>query len=131
MTVYDRKKVYNDKKLALCPNNCDYIYFNNDTKKVLCQCEPQKNSSLTTLDKIINGKNLLHNFKVIKKLSNIDVIKCYTKFLTLNGFKNNIGSYIILVIILIYISGLISFLIKGNKILKEKIEKLIKNCENQ
>ena len=131
MTIYDRKKEYNDKNLALCPNNCDYTDYNNETKKVLCQCEPQYNSSLITYDKIINGKKLLHNFKNIKKLINIDVIKCYKNFLTLNGLKNNIGSYIILSIILVHILGLISFLIKGNKLLKEKIEKQISNDKNQ
>ena len=131
LTIYDRKKEYNDKNLALCPNNCDYADYNNEKKKVLCQCEPQYNSSLITLDKIINGKKLLHNFKDIKKFINIDVIQCYKKFLTLNGLKNNIGSYIILSIILIYILGLISFLIKGYKLLTEKMEKIIKNYEIQ
>jgi len=131
MTIYDRKKEYNDKNLALCPDNCNYINYNNETKKVLCECEPQFNSSLITLDKIINGKKLLHNFKDIKKTFNIDVIKCYKKLMSLSGLKNNIGSYIIFSIIIIYIIGLISFLIKGYKLLSEKIEKLIINFKKK
>ena len=125
MTIYDRKKKHNDKNLSLCPENCDYINYNNESKKVLCECEPQFNSTLITLDKIINGKKLLHNFKNIKKWINIDVIKCYKKLMNLTGLKNNIGSYIIVSIILIYIIGLFSFLSKGFKSLTIKIDNII------
>ena len=45
--------------------------------------------------------------------------------MTLRELKKNIGSYIILSIILIYIFGLILFLCKGFKLLKEKIGKII------
>ena len=131
MTIYDRKKEYNDKNLALCPENCNYINYNNETKKVLCECEPQFNSSLVTLDKIINGKKLLHNFRDIKKTLNMGVIKCYKKLMSLSGLKNNIGSYILLSIIIIYIIGLITFLIKGYKLLSSKIEKIIIDSKKQ
>ena len=125
MTLYDRKIAYNHKNLALCLDKCEYINYNNETKKVICQCEPQFNSLLITWDKLINGKKLLHKFIDIKKSINIDIIKCYKKFLNLRELKKNIGSYIILSIILIYIFGLILFLCKGFKLLKEKIEKII------
>ena len=131
MTIYDRKKEYNDKNNALCLENCDYINYNNGTKKVVCQCESQFNLSLISWDKIINGKKLLHNFIDIKKSINIDVIKCFKKFMTKTGFKNNIGSYIILSIIIIYLVCLISFLVKGYKLLIGKINKIIKDNKKQ
>ena len=131
MTLYDRKKEYNDKNLALCAENCEYINYNNETKKVLCQCEPMFNSSLLTLDKIINKKKLLNNFIDIKKSINIDVIKCFKKFMSPEGIKNNIESYIILSIILIYIIGLILFLMKGYKLLFSKIEKIMAKYKEQ
>ena len=34
MTLYDRKKEYNDKNLSLCPNNCDFDGYDNLTQKV-------------------------------------------------------------------------------------------------
>ena len=40
MIIYERKKEYNDKNLALCGNKCVFIEYNNTTKKVICQCEP-------------------------------------------------------------------------------------------
>ena len=101
MTIYEKKKEYNDKNLALCGNKCVFIEYNNTTKKVICQCEPQFNSSLLTLDKIIKKEKLLHNFIDLYTTTNIYVFKCYKKFLSLNGLKKNVGSYILLSTILI------------------------------
>ena len=131
MTVYDRKKEYNDKNYALCSENCDFINYNNETKKVLCQCEPQYNSSLITLDKIINGKKLLNNFIDIKKSINLIVIKCFKKFMSSTGFKNNIGSYMILSIIAINLGGLILFITNGYKLLTKKIDNIIMNFKEK
>ena len=131
MTLYDRKTEYNNKNYSLCSDNCDYINYNNETKKIICQCEPQFNSSLITWDKLINGKKLLHNFLDIKKSTNINVIKCYKKFISLTGLKNNIGNYVILFVMLIYLVGLILFLFIEYKLLKEKIEKIIINYQQK
>ena len=131
MTLYERKKEYNDKNLSLCPNNCDFTGYDNSTKKAKCQCEPQFNSSLINLDNIINKKKLLNNFKDIKKASNIGVIKCYKRFFSKEGFKKNIGSYIILIIVLIFLVGLITFILKGYKILNGTIDNIIKSSEEK
>ena len=131
MTLYDRKKEYNDKNLSLCPNNCDFNGYDNLTKKVKCQCEPQFNSSMINLDNIINKKKLLNNFMDIKKTSNIGVVKCYKKFFSKEGFKKNIGNYIILIITFIFLVGLFTFIFKGFKILNETIDNIIKSSEEK
>ena len=133
MTLYDRKKEYNDKNLSLCPNNCDFNGYDNLTKKVTCQCEPQFNSSLINLDNIINKKKLLNNFIDIQKTSNIGVIKCYYyfKFFSKEGFKNNIGSYIIIIILFIFLVGLITFIFKGFKKLNGTINNIIDSSKEK
>ena len=131
MTLYDRKKEYNDNNLGLCSENCEYINYNNESKKVLCQCEPQFNSSLLTFDKIINKKKLLNNFIDIKKSTNIGVIKCFKKFMSLSELKSNIGSYIIISIVLIYIFGLTSFICKGYSSLISKLGNIITKYKKQ
>ena len=125
MTLYDRKKEYNDKNLSLCPNNCDFDGYDNLTQKVKCQCEPQFNSSLINLDNIINKKKLLNNFMDIQKSSNIGVIKCYKKLFSKEGLKSNIGVYIIFIITIIFIAGLITFIFKGYKKLNGAIDNII------
>ena len=124
MTIYDRKTEYNEKNYALCSENCDFINYNNETKKALCQCEPQFNSTLITFDKIINKKKLLNNFLDIKKSINLGVIKCYKKFISKSGLIKNIGNYIILFTIIIYLITLILLLVKDYKIMKENIEQI-------
>ena len=131
MTIYDRKNEFNNKNLALCADNCDLEDYDNRTKKVICICEPQFNSSLITLDKIINKKKLLYNFIDIRSTTNIDIIKCYKKFLTLKGLKNNIGSYILLSISLIYVVGVLIFVIIGYKELNNKINKIMEKLEDK
>ena len=132
MTLYDRKKEFNDKNLSLCAENCEFMDYNNETKKAICQCEPQFNSSLLTLEKIINKEKLLNNFLDIEKTTNIGVIKCYKKLLSFKGIKNNIGSYIILSISFIFFICTITFIVKGYKTLSEKIQKILRmNSQNK
>lgn len=131
MTIYDKKNEFNNKNLALCADNCDLEDYDNRTKKVICICEPQFNPSLITLDKIINKKKLLYNFIDIRSTTNIDIIKCYKKFLTLKGLRNNIGSYILLSILLIYVVGVLIFVIIGYKELNNKINKIMEKLEDK
>ena len=51
--------------------------------------------------------------------------------MTVEGIKSNIGSYIILSIILIYIIGLTSFITKGYKSLISKLENIITKYNKQ
>ena len=104
MTIYNRKKEYNNKNLALCAINCEFEEYNETTKKVKCICEPQINSSF---------------------------IKCFKKFFSLNGFKHNIGSYILLCILLINVTCCILFFIKEYKVLNDKINKIIDNYKEK
>ena len=130
LTIYDRQYEYNFNNFALCGKDCEFISYNNKTKQALCQCEPQFNSSLITWDKIIKKEKLIHSFTDLKKTSNIDVVICYNEFLSLKGIKTNIGSYILLSIVLIYIISLIFFIARGNRTLNNKIEKIIKDFED-
>ena len=129
MTLYERKNEYNNKNLALCASNCEFEEYNNTTKKVKCICQPQYNSSLITLDKIINKEKILHSFTDIESTTNIYVIKCYKKFLSFKGLKNNIGSYILLSFFLIYVIGVFVVFFKDRKDLFDKMDLEFKNFE--
>ena len=39
ITLNDRKKEYNNNNLAVCENNCNYVEYENETKKVTCKCK--------------------------------------------------------------------------------------------
>ena len=131
MTIYTRKNDYNENNLALCLDNCDFEEYNNQTKQVKCLCAPQFNSSLITLDKIINKQKLLNKFIDIEETTNLDVIKCYKNLLSLKGLKNNIGNHIILSIILIYIISVFVFIFVDNKKIIDKVDKIAINIKNK
>ena len=109
IVLFDRKNEYNNKNLALCERNCKFIEYNSTTKKVTCECDLQNRSPLQ-LDDIINKERLLNNFIDIATISNINLLKCYANLFSKDGLINNIGNYIILSIVLIFIVSLSMFI---------------------
>ena len=124
MTLYDRKNEYNDKNMSICANDCIFIEYHSNRNKSLCKCTAQTNSSIT-LDQIINGKKLLNKFIDIKSSSNLYIFKCYNILFSKDGLKSNIGSYILLFIILIYLITIILFYAKGYNSMVNKIQAII------
>ena len=61
------------------------------------------------------------------KSTNIGIIKCYYLLFRKNGLKLNIGSYILLFIILLLITDIFVFLFKGYKSLLKKINLVFKD----
>ena len=59
--LFKRKSDFNNKYLSLCENNCIYNGYDNNTRKVSCECETKTKFSL--FSEILNLKNkLLYNF---------------------------------------------------------------------
>ena len=124
MTKYDRKNEFNEKNMALCENNCEFIEYNKDKKKAICNCKIK--NVFKSLDGIDKGK-LLQKFTNYKKLLNLEVIKCFKLLFSKKGLIKNIGNYIILVIIFINIINLILFLTKGYKLFFKRIYGILHN----
>ena len=89
ITLYDRKKEYNDKNYSLCASNCQYIDYNLDNNSVICQCEVK-------VDIQLNSYISLNKFRNKKKFLNLDVLKCIKLVYTKEGLIKNIGNYILL-----------------------------------
>ena len=120
----DRRKEYTDNNMALCESNCKYNGYNATTKKVDCQCKSK--NMLTLFSKInIDQDRLLNNFLDLRTSANIGILKCYKNLFSEEGLKNNIGSYCILSIILIYIVSLFFFIFKGFNLLNNRIKSII------
>jgi hypothetical protein len=67
-------------------------------------------------------KKLLSVFTNVKKITNIEVIKCYKLLFSNEGFKLNYGNYIMIGIILISISIKIIFYLKGYNLFLKRIQ---------
>ena len=112
LSLGDRRNEYSENNQSLCEVNCQYNGYNNDTKKALCECQIKINLPLIS-EIVINKDKLINDLFDIKKSLNIKVIKCYKLLFSTQGIVNNIGNYIILSIILIYIISIVIFIIKG------------------
>ena len=123
MTTTDRKNDFNNKKLSLCEFNCEYSGYNSEKNKSECEC--QIKIELPLISQVVINKEKLFNFKGIKNSTNFKILKCYYVVFTKEGLKSNIGSYILLSIILIDIITLILFLFKGYKHLSVMMKSFI------
>jgi len=124
ITLYDRKNDYNEKNLSLCEVNCQFKGYNSKTLKVECECKI-KNKMNFFSDIHIDKKKLIEQLINIKKISNIWVVKCYNLVFSKKGLITNIGSYVLLIIILINIIFSILFCKKGYILISETINKII------
>ena len=129
ITLSDRRDEFYNNNLSLCEENCDFVKYDIDSKKAICNCEVKTDINLFT-EKIDKDK-FFKNFIDIKTITNIDIIKCYKVLFTKKGLIKNIGSYIILFIILIHIIFLIAFLLKGHKSFMNQINNIIKSKEKK
>ena len=129
MTLYDRKNEYNNNNLSLCENNCKFKGYNSQTSKVECECKIKNNINFFS-DIQIDKSQLIGKLISIKKISSIWVVKCFKLVFSLEGFILNIGSYILLLIILISIICSILFCKKGYFSLADKMKKIIEKKFN-
>ena len=96
ITLKDRRNEFIDNNL--CEKNCEYKRYDFNSKKAVCDC-PVKNNIPLLSEIVIDKDKLLTNFKDIKSLMNLDVMKCYKTLFDKKGLKNNLGNYIISLII--------------------------------
>ena len=110
--------------MSLCEKNCDYKGYDSEIKKAECECEIKINMPLMS-EIVINKEKLMNNLVYIKNIINLKIMKCYKILFSINGLKNNIGSYILLSIIFIIILIFFLFYIKEYKTLFDMINKVV------
>ena len=92
-------------------------------EKVICECNVKINFA-NIYEIKIDTEKLKKNFKP-ENLVNLKILKCYKILFTKEGIITNIGSYIILSIILFYIMFLSLFIFIGYNSLKKRIQVLV------
>ena len=123
----DRHEEYNNDNLSLCENNCTFLGYDKETKKVECNCEIK--SKEYTLPDINNEENILspYDFKNNGSSLNIFTIKCVYTLFSKDGLSKNIGNYIMLVIVACFIILLILFYKVGHQLIFDEIEIILKS----
>ena len=126
ITIFDRKKDYNEKNYSLCEKNCNYKEYHYSNKSANCECKTKTIFPKVTVEKF-NFEELLNNFVDFKKIfTNIYVVTCTKELFCSKGLKKNSGSYINIVFIACAIILSILFCIKGFNSFKKKINEIIR-----
>ena len=119
----DRRNEFVNNNLSLCEFNCEYKGYYSDLQKAECECEIK--IKLFSIKEItINKEKLYNSIMDINDNLNLYVMKCYKRLFKKDVFKNNIGFYILLFIILSTIVSCVLFLIKGHKFFANEINKI-------
>ena len=128
MTLTDRKELLKEESnTTLCQENCVFINFDSSTNRSNCSCQIQKkNTTLETKNLLFSKNILVQSFYVTFANSNFKVMKCYKLLFSKDGQINNIGSYILISIIIIVIFLMILCFLYGNKKIKYFIQIIIK-----
>ena len=121
MTLNDRKIEFVERNKTVCQDDCVFSGYNYTTKKAKCSCNV-KEASFSFKDIYINKTKLYNNFLDIKSIANIDFLFCYKILFTKDGLLKNIGSYILLSLILLHIIFIFVFYKKDLPKLKIKIK---------
>ena len=125
LTLYDRKKNFNEKFLSLCEKNCIYKGYNKSNKTANCECKTKNEFPKFSSEKL-DLLNLLYRFlEVNKKYTNFFVLTCTKVLFTSKGFKTNFGSYYNIAIIVVIVILIILLYSKGYQSFQKKIEDII------
>ena len=122
ITLTDRKNEYPSK--AACQDDCDFDSYNYALKKSKCYCIVKK-SSLSFADMKIDKNKLLDNFKNVKNIANLNLLKCVKVLFSKAGILENVGFYLFNAFIIFHTIALILFYSKGIDLLINKIKEII------
>ena len=124
--LIDRKKDFYNPNLSLCEDICEYKHFDIKVSKVKCECDKKTEIIIDSSKRGFSPIILFENFYSFKKYTNYKVLKCLHLAFDFNRFKNNIGSYIILSIILSFIVTMIIIFITQKKKYNNLLDQIIK-----
>ena len=121
ITLHERRKYYYPGSMALCPTG--FTYKGIDKENFLSKCQTTINSEISS-GIMSDGGLHPHTFNIFSAKSDfkkgkkdiyfsMDVFKCIKLPFTYRGFKNNYGSYFMLVIIFIVLACYFILLLAG------------------
>ena len=123
----DRQNEYIYK--TVCQDDCDFNHYNETSQKAKCSCKVKESSS-SFFYMNIDRKKLINNFKHVYNLANLNLLVCVKKLFSVVGIIKNVGSYIMIFIIVIHIIDLFIFFIIQLKQLNKKIQDIIYAVKN-
>ena len=102
ISLKDRRKEFVVNNMSLCEENCELIGYNYNKEKVKCSCDI-KLTIPENYDIKFNKRDFYKSFTDIKKIANLDIIKCYETVLKFKSLIKNYGFFFLFFILIFYI----------------------------
>ena len=126
----DRENDILNKSGSLCEIDCEYMGFDTEIKRALCQCPPKTNIFLETTNSLTSIKRFGKIHKNLKKRLNYKILKCIKLLFNLQNFIGNYGFYIMSSIIFLFlILAIMNFITSGAK-LRVMCSKIVEERKN-
>ena len=130
ISLSDRKEEFINNNMTLCEENCTFIKYDYTNNKSVCSCEIKINIPVLMTEITFDKNKLYESFTDIKNIANILILKCYKLLFSKKGMIYNIGVYILIPIIIVFIVCTIIFISTGYKKLKNKIDLIYYSKKN-
>ena len=128
--LYDRRMdIYQSTvNISLCQDGCKFQIYYKETKKAKCQCPIQeseiKNIKISNLQ--FDKNKMIKEFYNIIDNSNFRVLKCHNLVFKLKSFFQNIGRIIMLILIILFISLMIVYILVSSKKINHIVQEIIR-----
>ena len=124
ISLKDRRNEFVYNNMTLCEENCKLIDYNYTKEKAKCSCDvklsPSKNNDINKFNK----KDFFKNFIEIKKIANLNVLKCYKTVLKIKHLLKNYGFFILFFILILYFIIIFIFWFLSYNKMKKDIYKM-------
>ena len=126
----DRRYEFNSNNLSLCENSCEFTGYEKETKKAICECEIKYQQILVS--EIVNDNGIFYNnFSSNNDSSKTFAMKCYYTVFSKDGLVKNIGSYIFIFIVALFISTGIFYWKCGHRLLEDDMNEILSSKEKE
>ena len=122
----DRKEEFSDNNMSLCEKICQYVGYDSENKKALCECGIRY-QDLVISDIDSQSYLLAYNFTIDNNALNIGAMKCYELLFSKEGLLTNIGSYILICITVLHLISTFIFYKCGYHIIDANIQEIIED----
>ena len=115
IVIKDRKKYIYPNNISLCLNNCVYKLSDLKNKRIICQCNlnnlNNKNNNVLNTNEFEIDDDYDNFITYLLSMINYGIYKCYILLSFFDNYKQNIGFYILLLSMSLYISLILVFFI--------------------
>ena len=128
INLIDRRNSFINMNMSLCEEDCTFIDYNTNIKKIKCSCPIKQ--YLTNIDEIaLDRTKFFQNFKDLHIHTNLIVMKCYKNAFNKNSIKKNYGFFIGIFMIFLFFICLFIFIYKSFSNLKIDIKNYVFQLE--